>query len=100
MLDDSDRNGKTLSHMRELIFKHDNQEDPASALKDFYEQFQEMAILGNSVNDFPALIFIVFAMGEVGRFEFNAKDAWFASFFARNRPKCIIESNHSSSASC
>lgn len=86
--------------MRELIFKHDNQEDPVSALKRFYVQFQEMGILGNSVNDFPALIFIVFAMGEVDHFEFNARDAWFASFFARNRPKCIIDSNNSSSTSC
>ena len=33
VLDDSDRNGKTLSHMRELIFKHDHQEVPATALK-------------------------------------------------------------------
>ena len=51
VLDDSDRNGKTLSHMRELIFKHDHQEVPATALKYFCEQFQEMAILGNSQND-------------------------------------------------
>ena len=64
VLDDSGRNGKTLSHMRELIFKHDHQEVPATALKHFYEQFQEMAILGNSQNDLIPPDFKAYVMGD------------------------------------
>ena len=51
VIEDGTARGKTLPHLRELIFQHDHQEIPPSLLPSFHESYQEMEIVGNSIND-------------------------------------------------
>jgi hypothetical protein len=56
--------GCTLPHMRELIFKHEQSEVPASELSSFTERFLEIEVLGNSIADLGTADFRQWAMGD------------------------------------
>ena len=51
VIEDGTARGKTLPHLRELIFQYEHQEILPTLLPTFHERYQEEEIVGNSIND-------------------------------------------------
>ena len=56
VLDSNGTSHPTLSHMRELIYKHDQREVHPQEMHTFHEGFTEVKVLGNSRSDLIAPI--------------------------------------------
>lgn len=74
VLEGNFRSGCTLPHMRELIFKYETSEVPASALSSFSEGYQEIEVLGNSIADLSAADFRSWAMSDATCTRFSREE--------------------------
>ena len=74
VLSDGDTNGKTLPHMKELIFKHDTRQVLPKDLNHFYENYSEIEILGNSKADLIPPDFRLLVMGDALCLRFIRED--------------------------
>ena len=64
VLDSTGTSHPTLSHMRELIYKHDQQEVHPQEMHTFHEGFTEVKVLGNSRSDLIPPDFRMLVIGD------------------------------------
>ena len=74
VLDSTGISHPTLSHMRELIYKHDQREIHPQEMHTFHEGFTEVKVLGNSRSDLIPPDFRMLVMGDALCLRFHRED--------------------------